>query len=59
MAAAPEIKAKTAAFTGLIPAAPDPRPVAAESRELARARAAASETDRLLEWSRSAAVSSR
>lgn len=55
----PQIKAKIAENTGDIPEKPLLRPVAAESSELAIARAAASPAERVFELSVSAAVSSR
>ena len=58
-AIAPAANANNAEYRGLTPENPLLRPVAAESSELAAARAAASFTDSDFEKSESAAVSSR
>lgn len=59
MAMHPVINAKTEATAAFSPSIPLLRPVAEESRELARASAAASDKDRDFDLSKSAAVSSR
>lgn len=58
-AAAPHKKVRHEAANGDILLNPLLSPMAAESSELARARAAASPDVRIFEWSISAAVSSR
>lgn len=58
-ATVPTVKVNNTAYNGRIPQIPLLRPVAAESRELAAASAAASRTDSDFEQSQSAAVSSR
>lgn len=55
----PAVKVNRKAVSGFIPEKPLLNPVAAESSELARARAAASVADNIFELSKSAAVSSR
>ena len=59
MAAAPDTKAAAEAYTADIPEPPQLSPVAAESREPARARTAAAPVDNTFEESISAAESSR